>query len=125
VPGINPLIVLNGELGTPNTAAEGPDKTDQAPVPEPGVLPARAVLVTLHKDWSGPALAVLGRLYTTTSVESVLLQAEAEIAVMWYRTVEFALKEFVRRSVMVFVAEATALEELPLAEPEITEEVQV
>ncbi len=50
-----------------------PAITLHAPVPVAGVLPAKVVLVTLHKFWSAPALAVVGGaaiLMVTSSVDA-------------------------------------------------------
>ena len=43
-----PVTAEVGEAGVVTVAV--PDITDQAPVPEAGVLPARTVLFTLHKN---------------------------------------------------------------------------
>ena len=109
----------------PKATVDGPDRNAQLPVPKTGLLPASMAAVALHSVWSGPALATVGKAYTSTSVESVLLQPEGEIAVIRYRTVALVWEVLVSTLVMVLVADATALEELPLAVPEITEELQV
>ncbi len=59
------------------------------------------------------------------SVESVWLQPCGEIAVIRYRTIALVPAAAVKTSVMVLVADADALDELPVTDPETTEELQV
>jgi hypothetical protein len=47
-----------GELGVVIVAV--PATTLQVPIPVVGLFPAKLVVVTLHKPWSGPALAAVG-----------------------------------------------------------------
>ena len=72
VPGSNPVTPEVGEEGVVVVAE--PATTDQAPVPIPGELPAKVVVVTLHKVCAGPASATVGRalmVITTSSEEEV------------------------------------------------------
>ena len=52
------LTVALGEEG--DTNEDGPNTTDQLPVPINGVLPARTVEVTLHKLIVEPAFETVG-----------------------------------------------------------------
>ena len=57
-PIVNPVIAEVGELAVVIVAV--PEVTLQVPVPIPAELADIVVLVTLHKFWSEPALAVVG-----------------------------------------------------------------
>ena len=57
-PTISPVTPDAGEAGVVIVAV--PEMTAQIPVPTTGVLPASVVVVTLHRFWSEPALAVVG-----------------------------------------------------------------
>ena len=69
-PTTSPVTVEFGEPGVVTVAV--PLITDHSPAPTTGVLPAKVVVVTLHKFWSRPADAVVGlsmTLITTSSAE--------------------------------------------------------
>jgi hypothetical protein len=57
-PMVNPVTPEVGEDGVVTETV--PESTDHDPVPTAGVFPARVDVVTLHKPWSEPALAVVG-----------------------------------------------------------------
>ena len=59
-PGINPVIEVVGELGVMMVGVLGPLTNVHSPVPTTGVFPERFILFTAHKDWEGPATAVVG-----------------------------------------------------------------
>ena len=71
-PMVKPVTPDVGDEGVVTTAE--PDTTVQSPVPTVGVLPASVAVVVLHKDWSGPAAAVVGVALTeiTTSSEEAV-----------------------------------------------------
>ena len=125
MPGISPLKVVEADDADPKTAVEGPDNCVQLPLPSTGLLAASKTLFTLHKFWSVPALAMVEAPYMRISVESVWLQPCGEIAVIRYRTIALVPAAAVNRSVMVLVADAVALDELPVTVPETTDEFQV
>jgi hypothetical protein len=77
-PGVKPVIVVDGSLGSVMVAV--PEEIVHVPVPTAGVLPARVAVFALQRVWSGPAFAVDGVVATlilTSSVE--LLQAPFDI----------------------------------------------
>lgn len=69
-PTASPVTPDVGEVGVVTVAV--PEITDQTPVPTAGVLPAKVVVVILHKFWSGPAFAVVG----DSSILIVILSEE-------------------------------------------------
>ena len=68
-PMVKPVTPDVGDDGVVTTAE--PDTTVQSPVPAVGVLPASVVVVELHKDWSGPAAAVVGVALTEITTSSL------------------------------------------------------
>jgi hypothetical protein len=93
-------------------------------VPNDGVFPASVVVVTLHNAWSGPALAVVGGAYTSTSVESVAPQPVGASVVILYLMVAVVNPVFVRMSAIVVEEVPTKLVLAPLADPETVDGIQ-
>ncbi len=125
VPGTRLVTLLFVDDIAPKLTVDGPDIIDQLPVPSTGLLADSKALVTLHKAWSGPALATVGIPYTNTSVESVLLQPSGEVAVMRYRSVRLLVVLFVNISLMVVTDPGTAFAEFPVMVPVTAEELHV
>jgi hypothetical protein len=71
-PTTNPVNVDVRDVGVVIVAT--PETNAQVAVPVTAKLAARVVVVTLHKVWSGPALAVVGNLFTLIVISSVLMQ---------------------------------------------------
>ena len=86
LPAVKPVTVLVGEVGVVIVAA--PDTTVHCPVPVLAVLPAKVVLVTLHRFWSDPALAMVAGaaiLITIVSVDvahGLLLMVHTRVALV-------------------------------------------
>ena len=75
----NPVTPELGELGA--VIVPLPLTKLQMPVPTVGVFPAN-VVVAVHNDWSGPALAVVGAASIVTIFVHVLEQPFASVMVM-------------------------------------------
>lgn len=124
-PVINPVTELEAEEGLTKVTVDGPDTKPQFPAPNTGVFPASVVVVTLHNAWSGPALAVVGGAYTTTSVESVAAQPVGARVVILYLIVAVVNPVFVRMSAIVVEEVPTKLVVAPVVDPKTLDVIQV
>jgi hypothetical protein len=82
VPTTKPVIPDVGEAGVVIVAT--PATTLHEPEPTVAVFPARVVIVTLHKFWSGPAAAEVGvgvKLITIWSITAVHVPLAVEVSV--------------------------------------------
>ena len=86
-PGHTPFVIVQVRVAeppikspvTPDVGEDGvvivagPATTAHIPEPTVGVFPAKVVVVTLQRFWSGPALAIVGSASTTITIESIEL----------------------------------------------------
>ena len=70
LPGVKSVMVVLGEL--PVVIVQLPVTMLQLPMPTVGVFPAIAVPVTLHRFWSAPASAAVGKASFVIDTSSVL-----------------------------------------------------
>ena len=114
-PGTNPEISEVGDPGVSIVAV--PDTKDQVPLPIPGALPSRTVVVILHNPWPAPASEVVGgaSMVTTTSSSD---EGQKALEMVHFKVTVAPIT----RSDMVDVGEVA---EIIVAEPETRVQVPI